>query len=51
MFFNKNNPQNYIGFAIPCATDIAFAYGFIALFKNSFSNSLKIFLLKLLRFF
>jgi NhaA family Na+:H+ antiporter len=47
MFFNKNYPQNHMGFAIPCATDIAFAYGFIAIFKNSFSNSLKIFLVAL----
>lgn len=47
LIINKDYPKNYAGFAIPCATDIAFAYGFIAIFKNSFSNSLKIFLVAL----
>jgi NhaA family Na+:H+ antiporter len=44
---NKNYPENLKGFAIPCATDIAFAYGMISLFGKKISNSLKIFLIAL----
>lgn len=46
-FFNYKISENLKGFAIPCATDIAFAYGFIALFGKTFSQSLKIFLVAL----
>lgn len=46
-FLNKDHAQNLRGFAIPCATDIAFAYGIIALFGNRISNSLKIFIIAL----
>jgi len=44
---NFNNPQNLRGFAIPSATDIAFAYGAICLFGNKISKSLKVFLISL----
>ncbi len=44
---NKNEAQNLRGFAIPCATDIAFAYGIISFFGKKISNSLKIFLIAL----
>ena len=47
ILFNLNNPQNLRGFAIPTATDIAFAYGMISLFGKRISNSLKIFLVAL----
>jgi len=47
LVFNSNVSQNAKGFAIPCATDIAFAYGFIALFGKTFSDSLKVFLVAL----
>lgn len=46
-YFNHNLSDNIRGFAVPCATDIAFAYGFIALFGKVFSPSLKIFLVAL----
>lgn len=46
-YFNKNIPENMRGLAIPCATDIAFAYGFITLFGKTFSDSLKIFIVAL----
>jgi NhaA family Na+:H+ antiporter len=45
--FNHQLSKNLDGFAISCATDIAFAYGFIALFGKTFSQSLKIFLVAL----
>ena len=47
LYFNRNISENMRGLAIPCATDIAFAYGFITLFGKTFSNSLKIFLVAL----
>lgn len=47
LFLNKNNLENIRGFAIPCATDIAFAYGMLALFGKTISNSAKIFLVAL----
>ena len=46
-YFNFNNLENMRGFAVPCATDIAFAYGMISLFGKTLSNSLKIFLVAL----
>lgn len=47
LLFNLKHPENLRGLAIACATDIAFAYGFIALFGKIFSNSVKIFLVAL----
>ena len=44
---NRDDPGHLRGFAIPCATDIAFAYGMISLFGKKISNSLKVFLVAL----
>jgi NhaA family Na+:H+ antiporter len=44
---NLNHEENLRGFAIPTATDIAFAYGVICLFGNKISKSLKVFLISL----
>jgi NhaA family Na+:H+ antiporter len=44
---NFDHSNNLRGFAIPAATDIAFAYGLISLFGKRFSNSLKVFLVSL----
>lgn len=45
--FNFDHPKNLRGFAIPAATDIAFAYGVISFFGQKFSKSLKVFLITL----
>ena len=44
---NLNYSENLRGFAIPTATDIAFAYGVICLFGKKVSKSLKVFLISL----
>lgn len=47
IFFNFEEKENLRAFAIPTATDIAFAYGIISLFGKKISNSLKVFLVAL----
>lgn len=47
VFFNISNKESLDGFAVPTATDIAFAYGMISLFGKKIPNSLKVFLVAL----
>ncbi|MGH1451954.1 MAG: Na+/H+ antiporter NhaA [Paracoccaceae bacterium] len=47
LFFNFNDPETVHGWAIPAATDIAFALGILALVGSRAPASLKVFLLTL----
>ncbi len=46
-YFNQHLSDNLRGFAVPTATDIAFAYGVVCLFGKKIANSLKVFLVTL----
>jgi Na+:H+ antiporter, NhaA family len=47
LMFNFDHKENLKGFAIPTATDIAFAYGVICVFGKKISKSLRVFLISL----
>lgn len=44
---NVRSPENLSGFAIPCATDIAFAICIFNIIAKNFSNTIKVFLLSI----
>lgn len=46
-FFNYNLESHLSGFAIPTATDIAFAFGVVAIFGNKISVSSRVFIISL----
>ncbi len=47
LLLNAHEKENIAAFAVPCATDIAFAYGAIAFFGKKIPESLKVFLVSL----
>lgn len=46
-FFNHQHNHHLAGFAVPVATDIAFAYGIVSFFGKGICKSLKVFLISL----